>query len=64
MVKDLLELIYVMRFYMAGVCVVVVAFYVISLFIFLYKMMKKGGVMLWYGFVFGGMFYMIFIMIG
>ena len=49
---------------MAGVCVAVVAFHVISLFTLLYKTTKKGGVTPWYGFVLGGTFYMIFIMIG
>ena len=49
---------------MAGVCVAVVAFHVISLFTLLYKTAKKGGVTPWYGFVLGGSFYMIFIMIG
>ena len=49
---------------MAGVCVAVVAFHVISLFTLLYKTAKKDGVTSWYGFVLGGSFYMIFIMIG
>jgi len=49
---------------MAGACVAAVAFHVFSMFTLLYKTTKKGGVTSWYGFVLGGAFYMIFIMIG